>query len=168
MKIQKSLSVDFAAPADRAWAINGGQFTEIGDWSRHVMQSWSLEGAPVGDAGVAGRVCRVRGFGDVREKLLAYDDTKRGFTIRIDEGLPFFVHHSTFSSEIEPLGSNRCKYSLTYQMDLQPLFGLLLGPLLRRKIGSAIETIVADLKYYAETGEIHPDKLETKSAALVA
>ena len=48
------------------------------------------------------------------------------------------------------------------EISLMPVFNLLMGSMMRMKLGGAIKTSTEELKYFAENGVPHPRKLEAQ------
>ena len=155
---EESTAVVIEAPAEHVWDINGRRFADVGQWSRNVHRSEALSGEAVAGAPFAGRVCEVKGFGTVREALTHYDDARRSLVVAIEAGLPFFVKESVFRSRVIAMGENRCRFEVTQTMVVGGVLGAILMPMLRRKLAVTVAEILDDLRLYAETGEVHPDK----------
>ena len=152
------------APAQRVWEINGLGFTEIGLWSRGVQQSRPISGPPPSGAPARGRVCEVAGFGEIHETIHRFDAANRSITLTVDAGLPFFVKRSEFTSRVSVLSETQCRFEVSQTMEVSIFPGGLLLPILRRKIAKTVQTILDDLRIYAESGEPHPDKVDARAA----
>ncbi|MBL4684343.1 MAG: SRPBCC family protein [Nannocystaceae bacterium] len=164
LTIQQSDSIVINAPAQRVWEINGLGFADIGSWARNVLQSRATTGDALPGAPASGRICTVAGFGEVVETLQRFDPETRGITLTIEKGLPFFVRRSEFRSQVIALDATRSRFEVSQTMEISTFPGGLLFPLLRRKISSAVLSILEDLKVYAESGVVHPDKARSQAA----
>ncbi len=165
LRVEGSHQMTIDAPAARVWEINGTRFAEIGSWSRNVLQSAPTSGTPLQGAPSAGRACKVVGFGDVYETLTEFDPLNRRLALTVDEGLPFFVYKSVFESRVVPLDANSCRFEVSQWMEISVFPGALMMPLLNRKLNAAVESILGDLKFYAENGKPHPEKKPLRQAS---
>lgn len=158
LTVERKDEIIINAPAQRVWEINGLGFADIGRWSRNVLKSRPTEGRPLAGAPVSGRICHVAGFGEIVETLRSFDPDARRFALTVDRGLPFFVKHSEFRSRVVALDAGRCRFEVAQTLEVTVFPGALLFPFLRLKIAAAVGSILADLKIYAESGAVHPDK----------
>jgi hypothetical protein len=86
MNFTKQVTIN--ASADKVWEIIGTNFNDISEWSSFVITS---EANPDVEPG-AGRVCHVKGAGEVVENLFQFDDNQRelAFTLEGSKN-PFFM-----------------------------------------------------------------------------
>ena len=66
MQFSKQITVN--ASAERVWKIIGEDFNDISEWSSFVLTSEANPDVPEG----GGRVCNVKGVGDVVENIFEY------------------------------------------------------------------------------------------------
>lgn len=152
MKLEFNRFIDIHANPDRVWSVNSEHFSEIHLWSRNVEFSEPLPGRPVGDAKCAGRVCRIPGVGVVHEELSYFDNASRSLTLNVVKGLPFFVRNAEFNTRVVELSENRSRFEVNQIMEIMFFPGVLLFPMLKPKLGKAIDEILSDIKDFAESG----------------
>ncbi|MEM7113499.1 MAG: SRPBCC family protein [Chloroflexota bacterium] len=160
MEVIRQLNVN--APATRLWEILAENYDRVGEWTSEITQSASNPDLNVGE----GRVCTTPGFGDVKETITAYDEKRRQFSYAAEiSSFPFFVKDVGNSWRVEEKGINRAVVHMHMNAKLLPIFAQLMGPVMKRQMGKAADVILEELKYYAETDEIHPRKQEQLRAA---
>ncbi|MEL6408455.1 MAG: SRPBCC family protein [Chloroflexota bacterium] len=156
MKLARSITIN--VPAEKAWHIVAHDFANIGDWSSGVAKSENNVKAHVPDeATVGGRVCTVPGFGQIRETFTQYDARNMRFTYEA-KGMPFFVKSAHNSWKIEAVDANTSRASFQVEMILLPVIGAVMSIPMRIQLTSLLDDIVEELKYFAETGTVHPRK----------
>lgn len=156
MKLASSLIIN--APADDVWKVVAHDFHKIGEWASGVETSVINDAvhAPT-DATVGGRVCTVPGFGQIRETFTEYDDANMQFTYEA-KGLPFFVTDAQNGWTVEALGDNKTRVSFQANMQLVPVIGTLMAIPMKMQLIKLLDEATEELKYYVETGAIHPRK----------
>ena len=156
MEIQRQVTVNVSA--DKVWKILGKEFNDVSQWASFVKTS---QANPDLDAGELGRVCEVNGFGKVIENIYHYDDKQQelAFTLEAEKN-PFFMQRIENSWHVEPLDDDRAVVTVGVQVKLMPVFRQLLSGRLRKMMSNRADTILAELKYYAENGLARPNTQE--------
>ncbi|MEM8862159.1 MAG: SRPBCC family protein [Chloroflexota bacterium] len=156
MKLSSILKIN--APADRVWQVIAHDFANISHWASGVPKSTvNVSAAALDGATVGGRTCDVPGFGKVNETFTAYNEAAKSFTYEA-EGGPFFLRSAHNSWQVSPLNEHETEVSLAAELVLMPVFRTLMAPILRRQLNKIVAETTEELKYYVETGEIHPRK----------
>src|SRR3954466_5103959 len=93
MEIRVAVSV--RVPAERAWALVGESFADIGTWAAPIVSSTMDVPAAPGSV----RTCHIRGFGPVapgvvKERLTRFDRAGRSLAYEWVEGRPSFIVHA--------------------------------------------------------------------------
>jgi uncharacterized membrane protein len=140
--------LEIEAPAEKLWEILA-DFGNSQAWAPNVNQSALTKGDP----GVGcERECAVSGFGDVTEKIVAWEEGE-GLSIRIEDVTMMQSMQSNWS--LTRLGADRTRVSVA--IEAHPKFGpmgALMGALMMKpKIGKTMEATLQGLRYYALTGE---------------
>ncbi|MEM9214499.1 MAG: SRPBCC family protein [Cyanobacteria bacterium P01_F01_bin.150] len=161
MKLTKQFTVN--ASADCLWEIMGTQFADISNWASGVYASQGhYNGAKLQGAPYSGRICETS-IGTLKEQILIYDDQNK--TVSYDAKsaqLPFFVTHMVNTWTFTPLAKGQCKGEMNLEISLLPLFSLIMGPIMKMRVGGAIAQTIEELTHVAEHEEIHPRKLESQ------
>ncbi|MEM7799405.1 MAG: SRPBCC family protein [Chloroflexota bacterium] len=149
-------AVEIKASASTLWRILAEEYDQVGEWTTQIEASSPNPDLPQGE----GRVCVAPGFGDIKETITYFDEKTREFSYEAEiSSFPFFVKEMGNSWRVEPKGNNRAVVHMNLKGRLLPVFAQIMGPIMRRQLAKSADTILSELKYYAETGKIHPDKL---------
>lgn len=158
MEVIRAITIN--ASANRLWQILAEDYDKVGEWTSEIPESSPNPDLPVGE----GRVCTTPDFGDVKEIITHFDEQQRSFSYAADiQKMPFFVREIGNSWRVEPKGDNRAVVHMHLKGRLLPVFSQLMGPIMKRQMLKSVDTILEELKYYAETGQIHPRKREQLS-----
>lgn len=150
MEFTKQITVN--APANTVWEIVGTNFNEISEWASPVLTS---RANPDLEPGQNGRVCQVKGAGQLVETITRYDDQGRKLSFTVEgEKMPFFMKHVENTWSVRPQGHEQSVVQVNANITLSPLFNLLSGPL-SKALGKQGEAILSDLKQFAETEKVH-------------
>jgi hypothetical protein len=147
----------FEASADRLWQILADEFTDIASWASGIDRSKAnadatilIDGAPSG-----GRVCEVPGFGVTDERFTRFDAENKSFAYSVKAGkTPGFVKDFQSAWSVEAIGAQQARVTFTVSANATGILGALMGPMMKKRLAGTTETIIGDLKIYAETG--HP------------
>ena len=157
MKIQRKVRVN--APADKAWAVIGPNFADVDEWASNVFISNAQGGAngPNG-APASGRVCETK-QGSFDESIVAYDEGRRQIAYAVTgKSVPGFVRSIRVDWNIRPAGPNTFDVSMTMNADLAQPFAFLMGWMMKKQFGKAIDESLEEFGYYLEKGRVHPRK----------
>ncbi len=156
MKIQTEIKI--TASQGQVWEVLAEQFGAVADWTT-ALRSSSLEGA-VGKGAV--RTCESAPFGPfpastVKERLVEYDPQNHRFAYVAFSGLPAMFKHAQNNFSIERIDDSSCwvrsDAELALSLWLKPL-GWLFAVIIKRDVKKVFE----EMKYFIETGTIHPRK----------
>lgn len=148
------------ASANHLWTILAQDYDKIGEWATAVVESSPNPDVPEGE----GRVCSTS-FGDNKEIITHLDEQERSFTYAVEFAkVPFFLEGIDNTWIVEPQGDNQSLVSMNADVRLKTVVGTLIAPLMKRRMEKGFVGLLEELKYYAETGQIHPRKLEQRNA----
>ena len=166
MRIERDLRIE-AAP-DHVWRILADEYAEVGRWARAVQSSEpNPAAAPLPGAAVGGRICTAS-IGAVTETITVHDADRRILAYEAQaKAMPFFVRGLSGHWTVTPSGGGS-RVGLRFEADLMAPFGALMGWVIRRQFRGAIDETLEDLKLYAETGRVHPDKAKALADAPAA
>lgn len=160
MNVKRTIEIN--ASANTLWRILAEEYDQVGTWTTQIEQSSPNPDLPVGE----GRVCVAPGFGDIKETITAFDEKARKFSYEAEiSSFPFFVKEMGNTWEVEPKGKDRALVHMNLKGRLLPVFAQLMGPIMKRQLANSADVILSELKYYAETGSIHPDKVAQLATA---
>lgn len=154
MNAKRQINVN--APASQVWRILAEDYDKIGEWATVVEESTPNPEVPVGE----GRICATT-FGNNKETITHLDEQERSFTYEVDFAKsPFFLEGIENSWTVESKGNNQSLVSMSANVQLKTVIGQLIGPLLKRRMEKGFDSLLEELEYYAETGQVHPRKQE--------
>lgn len=149
------------APIEDVWAVLAEDWAGIGKWSSGVSHSQGF-GEPIGGSEYNIRACEITaaGFDDTKEEILEYDTEKHLIKYQLADGLPGFVKDAInlWTLEETPEGT-LIKGKTT--MRATGVMGFMMKGIMKGATRKALESMARELKYYVETGKLHPDKLES-------
>lgn len=157
---QTRLSEVINVPAAELWQIVGPGFTDAYVWSSAIDHSEGRGNAQFEGATCDERYCEVNsaGFDKIQEKLTIYNDETMELAYNAYAGLPSFVSFAENHWEVVDLGSGKSQIRMTITMHMKPFMGWFMGGMFRRNLDKAINSVMDDLKIYAETKEISEAK----------
>jgi hypothetical protein len=161
MRMQITGHTIIDAPASDVWHVIAHQFAAIGQWASSIPSSYAAPEAPAPiGAEVGARVCAtgVRGFQDVHEQFVSYDEEARRFAYEATAGLPWILRHAKNQWQVFPVDEAHCQVEAQAVVDLRAFPGILLAPLLRIQMTRLGQQTFEELKYYVEHGRPHPRK----------
>lgn len=154
MELTRQISLH--APVDSVWDLLAHRFHEVGLWATAINESGALP-TTTGDTGVADRVCDTPD-GVFKERMVSFDEATRTFSYLAYEGLPGFVREGGNTWRVRDLGNGKTEVSMHMKFDLNPVAEVLMGWMLKRQMGKAADSVLDDLKVYAETGKVSDRK----------
>lgn len=148
-----------AVSAAHAWHVVGECFAHIAHWAAPIETS-RLD-APLGPG--ATRHCRTTRFGPVaptliQEQLLTFDRERQTFTYQSIAGMPSFIAAATNTWSVHALGPQACLVRTEAEVHLKGAF-VVLTPLLQVSFTRNGSRVLNQLKYFAELGQPHPEKM---------
>lgn len=155
MKLYFDKQVHLNVSASKAWDILWKNYESVGEWATIIPES-----APRKENGeLVGRTCSST-YGDVQEIITHYDEERLTYSYKAD-GLPAMFRSGKNFWQIVPSGPDSCQVQMELRMELAPVPGVLMGWMIRSKMGKDLEGFMEDLKHFAETGIPHPKKLKS-------
>jgi hypothetical protein len=168
MRMQIKGQTTVNAPASDVWWVIAHQFDAIGQWASSISTSYAApEVTPPVGAEVGARVCATgaRGFKDIQEQFISYDEEAMRFAYEATAGLPWIVRHAENRWQVRALDESHCRVEAQAVVDLRPVPGLVLAPLLRLQMTRLGVRTFEELKYYVEHGRPHPRKVGSRGAS---
>ncbi len=150
-----------AATADELWRVLGEEFAEVGRWASAVDTSAAItgEGRAGPDPAAAGRTCQVAGFGETEETLVLFDRQHRRLAYTATaQRIPSFVRGLRNEWSIDEIDPGTSEVTSHVTAEVTGILGVVIAPLLRRKLSSTLRTSLEDLRAYAENGLVSEAK----------
>jgi len=160
MQLIRTININVSA--DHVWGIVGTNFNDIGKLTSQVISSMPNPDLPEG----AGRVCTLTG-GQITETFTDFSDAKREFTYAATTNIfPFFVRALSNSWSVKADGPDKSTLHMHMRGSLIPGFAQIMGPLMKKQTAKSLDIMLDELKYYAETDQVHPSKQKMTQLAM--
>jgi len=161
MEIIKQININ--ASFETVWNILFNDFERVGEWTTAVNNSVpNPDATPIDGTDIAGRICESP-FGRTVENFIDFDERTNRFTYEVSSGLPFFVKHGQNTWQVTPNGETTI-VDMHMIMELNLFPGKLMQPVMKRQMNQLVSDLLEELKYYAETGDIHPRARQQQAA----
>ena len=159
MTISKQITID--APAEEVWRIVAHDFHKADRWASSVNHSTLKEAGPTPEGcplDAAGRACDTS-IGAITEKIVHYDELQKRFGYQAKaEGMPFFVKNLVNNWHVTEQGAGRTTVDMKLNIDLMPIVGTVMGPMMRIQMGKLLGEAVEELKFFVEQGSLILEK----------
>lgn len=167
MNITKQIAIE--APVDAAWERLGPQFSSVDRWASSVARSRLRDdGRKLAGAPCYGRVCETD-LGPFRESLVEYDERSHVLAYEASgDKMPFFVKKLRNRWSLHAQGPETTLVQMEMNVDLMPVFSLLMGPMMRRQMAPVMAQSIEEFKHFVETGRPHPRKEQAIAEAAAA
>ncbi|WP_281559346.1 SRPBCC family protein [Thalassomonas sp. RHCl1] len=153
--------ININAPVDTLWKILADDYNDICQWTSVVNSSTENPELSPGE----GRACELPDGAVAKETLTRMDKAQHTFSYQVElSGMPFFVRSMENTWRVEKYGQNQSRVTFEIHVALLPVFAQLMGPLMKSKFNKLASVVFEELKFYAETGKVHPRKHELLSA----
>lgn len=145
-------TININAPIERVWEILSAEFADVGTWTQTVDHSVAL-GDPDADGAATGRACTVEGFGTTDEQVIERNAATRTLAYSVEaEKIPSFIEGMTNRWTLHRDGADATRAEMRLTAEATGLRGMLVAPMMKRKLGATLDTALADLQVYAATG----------------
>lgn len=160
MKIIKQLKIQ--APIDTVWKIWAVDFDKAGDWMAFVNHSYEVDPTvAVADAPIAGRVCEFSTSVDgpiAVEDVTKFDHVNYELDIAVTpKNFPAPIVKNLVSTKLIKISEEETIMDFVANVKLTTL-GNIMSPVIKAGFSKQLGQMLEELKYYAETGVVHPRK----------
>ena len=140
------------ASADKLWKIIGTDFNQADKWAVRMLKSTgSADLGPIG-----GRVIQTIEYGEGKETLYKFDDTQRELAYTVQAaGLPPVLQDIKIGWRVESKGDNQAVVHNTFEANLS---NPEMSGMITQQSKQGTKELFAQLKYFAENDQPHPDK----------
>ncbi len=145
--------------ADSLWNIVK-QFDNVGVFLSGIDHAEGRGRPEFEGATCSERTCYVnlKGYSEVHEKLTLFNEKTKELAYEFTGGGPGFLLFAGNHWTIKETGPNQCKLEMNATMHLKKFAGTLFGGKLRKTIERELPKSMNEIKTYAETGEVSPEK----------
>lgn len=158
MELTKRITVN--QPIEKLWQILAVEFAAIGNWTTTVALSPPHSTAASLRDGTAaeGRVCSVAGLGEITETITRYDERNKVLSYTAEaSGMLSPANGLTNTWSLRAITPDATEVTTRVEGNMSGVMTLI-TPLLKVQIHRLGDRLLQELKYYAETGTIHPQK----------
>ncbi|MDJ0712515.1 MAG: SRPBCC family protein [Woeseiaceae bacterium] len=163
MRINRTVRV--GVPLDDAWRLVGPGFADVDRWASNVFVSTQRSDARAPQAApVGGRVCATP-QGEFDEAILAYDEDRHRVAYSVKgAAIPGFVRSIAAEWNLKSRGDKVTDVTMTMEADITQPFAFLMGWMMKKQFGKAIDETFEEYKHYLETGRLHPRKTKSNGS----
>ena len=80
--------------------------------------------------------------------------------------MPFFVKNLVNNWQVTEQGNRQAAVNMKLNIDLMPVIGTLMAPMMKVQMGKLLGEAVEELKFFVENGKPHPRKVQAMQKAL--
>lgn len=146
-------------PINDVWEVLGNQFTEPHLWATNFKTS---KGG--GEPKLSGLSYRHRATttenGENWQELDAFDPDNYVLSYHISKGVPSIASSAIGTWKLSQISESQTQLHVDFSLKTKGLLGILISPIVSKKVGQASAEIVEEFKYYVENEQPHPRKLE--------
>ncbi len=163
MKIVRTVKV--SAPVDKAWDLIGPQFSGVDRWASNVYVSKpKSRGHAPAAAPTGGRFCETP-QGSFDESIVAYDEDSRRVAYSVTgKSVPGFVKSIRATWQLRAAASNVSEVTMTMDAVIAKPFEFLMGWMMKKQFGKAIDETLEEYRYFLERNQIHPRKTKVNQS----
>jgi len=148
--------IDINAPIEVVWKVVGTEFADAYVWSSGLKHSKALDTISLNGSTTTKRGCDVEGFGKITEELFEYSNDEHFFSYEVIDGLPGFISKSYNTWRLTSLEDGKTRVKMRLKVQTKGFLGWLLGWFVIKNAKNLIDESLEELKFYVETGKIHP------------
>jgi hypothetical protein len=160
-EMEIKVSVLIKADFDKIWHTAADQFTHVDRWASNVRESEgkTIQGYAQFDAPCNERTCQTS-FGMAVERVVDWSKKEQHLAYEVTKGMPFFVKKGVNRWSFESVGANDVRFTMRMEMELLPIFSLLMGPLMKAKLKRVMTESAEEFKFFVENDKPHPRKVK--------
>jgi hypothetical protein len=144
------------------WDVMGNQFGDVSKWSS-VFHDSKVSGKPeIGGLDYSIRITETD-KGMTEQKINFYNQKKTSLSYAVTKGTPSFVTSAVYVWTLTKVSKNKTKLNAELTIKTVGIKGVLVGPIMKTKMGRILNNMVEELKYYVEEGKPHPRKIKTQT-----
>jgi hypothetical protein len=146
-------------PINDVWEVLGNQFTQPHLWAVNFKTS-----EPGGEPKLSGLTYLHRATttenGVNWQELDSFDPQHYRLTYHISNGIPPIASKALGDWSLEKVTDSETQMTVHFTLETTGLLGLIMSPIVSKKIGASSTELVEEFKYYLENGKPHPRKVE--------
>jgi|CXWL01.1.fsa_nt_gi uncharacterized membrane protein len=164
---KKEIAIDkevvINAPIGKAWEVLGPQFADAYIWASAIKHSEARNHESLNGSTCTERGCKVKGIGDVKEKLLSYSESEHKLSYQVYEGMPKMIKNAVNYWTFVSTPDGKTKVISHIEMRVGGLMGSMMKGMMKRKMTKLQSEVVEEFSYYVENGTPHPRKIKSNN-----
>ena len=157
MDFHREIIID--KPITEAWELLGPQYGRACEWAPGVHGSGVL--AESSDGRPTARACATD-FGDIKERVTAYDPSQYLLEYEVTEGFPGMIKEGRNRWQLHEASPGKTRLTMDMTINTGGLVGTVMRPMMRMQLNKVATQAVEGFKTYAETGQ--PSAAKRKEA----
>ena len=153
---QEKVTID--QPIDEVWEVLGNQFTEPHVWATNFQTS-----KPGGEPKLAGlnylHRATTTANGENWQELDVFDAANYRLVYHISKGVPPIAKRGVGEWKLTKLNAGQTQLQVNFILETKGLMGLVMSPVVGKKVSQASAGIVEEFAYYLDHGKPHPRKV---------
>lgn len=145
-------------PITDIWDVLGNQFTQPHIWAVNFKTS-----EPGGEPKLSGLTYLHRATttenGVNWQELDSFDPDDYRLTYHVSKGIPSIASRALGDWRLEKVTDSRTQMTVRFTLETKGLLGLVMSPIISKKVGAASTELAEEFKYYLENGKPHPRKI---------
>ena len=143
---------------NEVWEVLGNQFTEANIWASNFKYSKSGGEPKLPGLDYLHRETMTEN-GENFQELDEFDPINYSLSYHISRGVPAIAKSGLGEWSLTKTKENQTQMNVHFIIKTKGLLGLIMSPVVSKKVERASSEIVEELKYYLENGKPHPRKL---------
>lgn len=143
---------------DDVWEVLGNQFTEPHIWATNFLTS-----KPDGSPKIKGLTYLHRATttesGDNWQELDTFEPNNFSLSYHISKGIPPIAKKGIGTWKLTKINERETRLNVNFILETKGLPGLVMSPIVSKKVSQASKEIVEEFKFYVENGQPHPRKI---------
>jgi hypothetical protein len=143
--------------ANDVWQVMGNQFDQIHIWASFFKDSNPSGEKKFNEIDFSARETVVEG-GENTHSLDVFDSKNHILSYTVTAGAPPFADKAQAEWTLESVNEDSCTASITVNMELKDMIPEEKAAEVKGWLSKSSEGMLEELKYYLETGKLHPRK----------
>jgi hypothetical protein len=143
---------------DDAWEVLGNQFTEAHLWSKNFKTSEPGGNPKLPELAYLHRATTTD-KGVNWQELDTYNPTDYSLSYHVSKGVPPIAKSLKGEWSLTKMGDEQSRLKIHFIFESKGILGLVMSPIIAKKLENASKEIGEEFKYYVENGNPHPRKV---------
>lgn len=159
MKIRTEITIE--KKANEIWEVMGNQFDQIHIWASFFKDSKPSGEKKFSEIDYSARETVVE-KGENTHSLDVFDSENHLLSYTVTAGAPPFAEKAEAQWSLESRNDQSCTVSINVNMELKDMIPEEKATEVKGWLAKSSEEMLEELKFYIETGNLHPRKVKVK------